>query len=362
MSALRPAGRTVSASAPRVRPRARRRPPAACPVSWLFLDAVGASRITAEAALAWVRRPDADPASSVWARRMTVVRGFARHMSGIDPATEVPPLGSGELPAGTGGRRSSTPPADVEALMSRGDPARSHAAAGGHRPDHDRAAGGHRPARRGGHRPRPRRHRLGRRRFGGASVEVQQDQRSPRGRNRRTAPAGQPPRAWPNRRPAENSPPAGSRLLWGVKPGAAPEFPARPAQLGRDNSGDDAAFFRGVKRSAGGGKKRWARLHGSRGDGPLVRFASGFELKLVGLGYRPATVSRYLGLMGQLNRWLADEGLGVGDLSPARVEEFLGVRRAGRRRAPTLASLVPLLDYLSDGTGAAGSGHGCDGS
>ncbi|MGZ4524400.1 MAG: tyrosine-type recombinase/integrase [Mycobacteriaceae bacterium] len=85
-----------------------------------------------------------------------------------------------------------------------------------------------------------------------------------------------------------------------------------------------------------------------RGDGPLVRFASGFELKLVGLGYRPATVSRYLGLMGQLNRWLADEGLGVGDLSPARVEEFLGVRRAGRRRAPTLASLVPLLDYLSD--------------
>ncbi len=57
------------------------------------LDSVGATTITVEIALAWVRRPDADPTSSVWFRRMTVVRGFARHMSGIDAATEVPPLG-----------------------------------------------------------------------------------------------------------------------------------------------------------------------------------------------------------------------------------------------------------------------------
>lgn len=58
-----------------------------------YLGSIGASNITVEAALAWVQRPDADPASSVWMRRMTVVRGFARHMSGIDPATQVPPLG-----------------------------------------------------------------------------------------------------------------------------------------------------------------------------------------------------------------------------------------------------------------------------
>jgi len=57
------------------------------------LDLVGAETITVEAALAWVQRPDADPTSSVWARRMTVVRGFARHMLGVDPATQVPPLG-----------------------------------------------------------------------------------------------------------------------------------------------------------------------------------------------------------------------------------------------------------------------------
>ena len=37
--------------------------------------------------------PAADPASTVWPRRMIVVHGFARHMTGIDPATEVPPVG-----------------------------------------------------------------------------------------------------------------------------------------------------------------------------------------------------------------------------------------------------------------------------
>ena len=58
-----------------------------------YLDAVGATTVTVEMALAWARRPDADPASSVWMRRMTVARGFARHMAGVDPSTEIPPLG-----------------------------------------------------------------------------------------------------------------------------------------------------------------------------------------------------------------------------------------------------------------------------
>jgi integrase/recombinase XerD len=83
-----------------------------------YLDSVGASTITIETALAWVQRHDADPTSSVWFRRMTVVRGFARHMSGIDPATEIPPLGLVTF------RRHWRPPfiyspADVEALMAK---------------------------------------------------------------------------------------------------------------------------------------------------------------------------------------------------------------------------------------------------
>jgi integrase/recombinase XerD len=82
-----------------------------------YLDAAGASAITIEAALARAQLPDAGPGSSVWARRMTVARGFARYMSGIDPATEVPPLGLVTF------RKHWRPPfiyseADVEAVMA----------------------------------------------------------------------------------------------------------------------------------------------------------------------------------------------------------------------------------------------------
>jgi integrase/recombinase XerD len=37
-------------------------------------DAIGAETVTVEAALVWAQRPDADPATSVWARRLTVAR------------------------------------------------------------------------------------------------------------------------------------------------------------------------------------------------------------------------------------------------------------------------------------------------
>jgi integrase len=82
-----------------------------------YLDTAGVSTITVEAALAWVQQPAARPVSSVWARRMTVARGFARYMSGLDPATEVPPLGLVTF------RKHWRPPfiysgADVEALMA----------------------------------------------------------------------------------------------------------------------------------------------------------------------------------------------------------------------------------------------------
>lgn len=84
-----------------------------------------------------------------------------------------------------------------------------------------------------------------------------------------------------------------------------------------------------------------------RGAGPLVPFAEGFRRELLGVGHRPGVVKHYLVLMGQLNRWLVGQGGEVEELTPQVAEEFLASRRArGQRRVPTLASLVPLLEYL----------------
>ena len=82
-----------------------------------YLDQAGAEVITVEAALAWAQQPQARPGGKVHARRMTVARGFACHMAGIDPRTQVPPLGL--LPY----RQRWRPPfiysdADIQALIA----------------------------------------------------------------------------------------------------------------------------------------------------------------------------------------------------------------------------------------------------
>jgi len=58
-----------------------------------YLEATGSQTVTIETALVWAQMPNADPRSSVWPRRMTIARGFARFMTGFEPATEVPPIG-----------------------------------------------------------------------------------------------------------------------------------------------------------------------------------------------------------------------------------------------------------------------------
>ncbi len=58
-----------------------------------YLEETGASHITVDNALAWVTQPEGSASSSIWMHRMVAVRGFARHMSGIDPSHQVPPLG-----------------------------------------------------------------------------------------------------------------------------------------------------------------------------------------------------------------------------------------------------------------------------
>ncbi|MFI5895587.1 tyrosine-type recombinase/integrase [Actinoplanes sp. NPDC051513] len=58
-----------------------------------FMDGRGQSTVTIQALLAWVRFREDEVVTTVSPRRVTAVRGFARYLSGIDPDTEIPPLG-----------------------------------------------------------------------------------------------------------------------------------------------------------------------------------------------------------------------------------------------------------------------------
>jgi integrase/recombinase XerD len=62
-----------------------------------------------------------------------------------------------------------------------------------------------------------------------------------------------------------------------------------------------------------------------------------------------ATVRGHLGVMGQLDRWLAAERLSAADLAVARAGQFFAARRAvGQRRVPAMQTLTPLFAYLQD--------------
>ena len=55
-----------------------------------YLDAAGATTITTELAVSFAQLPP-DVQPIVWTHRLSMVRGFARYLQAIDPATEIPP-------------------------------------------------------------------------------------------------------------------------------------------------------------------------------------------------------------------------------------------------------------------------------
>lgn len=55
-----------------------------------YLNTAGQPTVTVDAALAWAAQAPTSPAG---AARLTVVRGFARYLSGFDPACQIPPVG-----------------------------------------------------------------------------------------------------------------------------------------------------------------------------------------------------------------------------------------------------------------------------
>jgi integrase/recombinase XerD len=86
-----------------------------------------------------------------------------------------------------------------------------------------------------------------------------------------------------------------------------------------------------------------------RVTGPLELYVSGFVAELVERGYTPVSVAHQLRLMAHVSRWLACEGFGPDDLSPARVEEFVTARRAaGYVNYVTPRALGALLEHMRD--------------
>ena len=84
-----------------------------------YLEARGLSTVTVEAALEWAQQAPTSPTgrvTTVGPRRMTAARGFARYLSGIDPDSQVPPLGL--MPVRAPWRRPFIySPTDIDTLM-----------------------------------------------------------------------------------------------------------------------------------------------------------------------------------------------------------------------------------------------------
>jgi hypothetical protein len=81
--------------------------------------------------------------------------------------------------------------------------------------------------------------------------------------------------------------------------------------------------------------------------GPLAPHAAGFRGELERIGYRPNAICDQLRLMAHASRWLDAHGLDVGQLTPARVEDFLADRRAeGYTLWLSSKAMVPMLNYL----------------
>jgi integrase len=70
-----------------------------------FLEDAGALFVSTDLALRWATRPAGS--ATWWAARMSIVRGFARHLATIDARTQVPPVGLLQRPGPS--RRRAVP-------------------------------------------------------------------------------------------------------------------------------------------------------------------------------------------------------------------------------------------------------------
>ena len=83
--------------------------------------------------------------------------------------------------------------------------------------------------------------------------------------------------------------------------------------------------------------------------GPLEPYVLGFADELTRFGYTRCSLEQHVCFIAHLDRWLAAEQLGVGDLTAAVVEWYLGERRAaGYVNYRSVKAMRPLLAYLGE--------------
>ena len=90
-----------------------------------------------------------------------------------------------------------------------------------------------------------------------------------------------------------------------------------------------------------------------RVTGLLAGYADGFRADLAARGCAAGSAGRNLRTMAHVSWWMQDRGLSAGQLSMARLEEFVQARRReGYRHALSVRVVMPLVSYLR-GAGVA---------
>jgi hypothetical protein len=83
-------------------------------------------------------------------------------------------------------------------------------------------------------------------------------------------------------------------------------------------------------------------------------YADGFRADLAARGYAAGSADRNLRTLAHVSRWMDGQGLSAGQLSAARLEEFLVARRReGYHHALSIRAVMPLVSYLRRAGGAA---------
>jgi site-specific recombinase XerD len=76
-------------------------------------------------------------------------------------------------------------------------------------------------------------------------------------------------------------------------------------------------------------------------------YADGFRADLAARGYAAGSADRNLRTLAHVSRWMDGQGLSAGQLSAARLEEFLQARRReGYHHALSSRAVMPLVSYL----------------